>query len=82
MINRVATFSARDRQPRRLIAEWAAYFVASLGGGFVNYVVFALAVNLSSTLHQIPSIAVAFGTIAGTVFNFVMYSRYVFRAHG
>jgi putative flippase GtrA len=82
MVNRIVTFSSTHRQARRLVAEWAAYFVASLGGGCVNYVVFALAVHLSSKLYETPSIAVGIGTIAGTTFNFIMYARYVFRVHG
>jgi putative flippase GtrA len=82
MINRVVTFSSIHRQARQLFAEWVAYFVASLGGGCVNYVVFALAVHLSSTLYETPSIAVGIGTLAGTSFNFMMYARYVFRVHG
>jgi putative flippase GtrA len=82
MVNRVVTFSSAHRQARQLVAEWAAYFVASLGGGCVNYLVFALAVHLSSTLYETPSIAVLIGTIAGTTFNFIMYARYVFRVPG
>jgi putative flippase GtrA len=65
---------------RTVDREWAAYVVASLGGGCINYVVFAAAVRLSPLLHQIPSIAVGIGTIAGMVFNFVMYATYVFPA--
>jgi putative flippase GtrA len=81
LINRSVTFSA-TRAPRRgLFAEWAAYVVASLGGGCVNYGAFAIAIRVSPLLHQFPTIAVGIGTIAGTVFNFVMYARYVFPAH-
>jgi len=82
MINRVVTFSSIRRQAGPLVAEWAAYFIASLGGGCVNYAVFALAVHLSSLLYETPSIAVGIGTIAGTTFNFIMYARYVFRVPG
>jgi putative flippase GtrA len=78
MINRILTFSPTHRQPRQLLAEWAAYFAASLGGGCLNYLVFAIAVRVSPSLHQIPSIAVALGTLAGTTFNFLMYAQYVF----
>ena len=81
IMNRALTFSARPRPPRQLFGEWAAYFAASLGGGAVNYLVFALAVRLSPLLHQTPSIAVALGTLAGTTWNFVLYARYVFRPH-
>jgi putative flippase GtrA len=77
-INRAFTFSAPRRSAQGLRAEWAAYFVASLGGGCVNYAVFAVAVHSSRLLHQFPTIAVAIGTLAGMVFNFVMYARYVF----
>jgi len=81
LINRVVVFSSTHRQPRRLLAEWAAYFVASLGGGCLNYLVFVIAVRVSPLLHHIPSIAVALGSLAGTTFNFLMYARYVFRTH-
>jgi putative flippase GtrA len=81
MINRVVTFSAQHRAPRRLLTEWAAYLAASLGGGCVNYLVFVVAVRLSPWLHQIPTIAVGLGTLAGMAFNFMMYMRYVFRTH-
>ena len=81
LINRVVTFSSTQRRPRRLLAEWAAYFVASLGGGCLNYLVFVIAVRVSPLLHHIPSIAVGLGSLAGTTFNFLMYARYVFRTH-
>jgi putative flippase GtrA len=78
-INRFFTFAAVPRLGRALLAEWAAYFTASLGGGSVNYLVFAVAVKYSALLHDIPTIAVAIGTLAGMAFNFFMYSKYVFR---
>jgi putative flippase GtrA len=81
LINRTVTFSVPPRLRRELLGEWAAYFLASLGGGCVNYVAFAIAVRSSSLLHEFPSIAIAIGTIAGMAFNFVMYVKYVFRAH-
>jgi putative flippase GtrA len=79
IINRIITFAAARRRPRRLAAEWTAYFTASVAGGCINYLVFALAVRLSPLLHEIPTMAVALGTLAGMSFNFLMYSRYVFR---
>ena len=82
LINRVVVFSSTHRQPQRLLAEWGAYFVASLGGGCLNYGVFVIAVRVSPLLHHIPSIAVALGSLAGTTFNFLVYSRYVFGASG
>jgi putative flippase GtrA len=81
LINRGVTFSARHRRPRRLLAEWVAYFSASLGGGCLNYLVFAIAVRISPLLHQIPSIAVGLGTLASMTFNFLLYARWVFRPH-
>jgi putative flippase GtrA len=77
--NRMFTFSAVPRLGRALFAEWAAYFVASLAGGCVNYLVFAAAIHLSPALHDFPTIAVGIGTLAGMVFNFVMYSKFIFR---
>ena len=81
LINRVVVFSSTHREPRRLLTEWAAYFVASLGGGCLNYLVFVIAVRVSPLLHHIPSIAVGLGSLAGTTFNFMVYARYVFRTH-
>lgn len=79
IINRLITFAAPWRRPRRLAAEWSTYLTASVAGGCINYLVFALAVRLSPWLHQIPTLAVALGTLAGMSFNFLAYSRYVFR---
>ena len=79
IINRIITFAAPRHRPRRLAAEWTAYFTASVAGGCINYLVFALAVRLFPLLHRIPTIAVALGTLAGMSFNFLLYSRYVFR---
>jgi len=79
IINRFITFAAPRRKPRRLGAEWTAYFTASVAGGCINYLVFTLAVRLSPLLQHIPTIAVALGTLAGMSFNFLAYSRYVFR---
>jgi len=62
-----------------MLAEWAAYFVASLGGGCLNYLVFVVAVRLSPWLHQTPTIAVGLATLVSMTFNFLMYARYVFR---
>jgi putative flippase GtrA len=81
LMNRGITFSVTHRRRRRLLAEWAAYFSASLGGGCLNYLVFAIAVRLSPLLHQIPTIAVGLGTLASMTFNFLMYARWVFRPH-
>ena len=79
LMNRGVTFSVTHGQRRPLLAEWAAYFSASLGGGCLNYLVFAIAVRVSPMLHQIPSIAVGLGTLASMTFNFLMYARWVFR---
>jgi putative flippase GtrA len=77
--NRAFTFSAPPRLGRALLGEWAAYFVASLGGGAVNYLVFAVAIRASHLLHDFPTLAVALGTLVGMIFNFLMYSQYVFK---
>ncbi len=79
VLNRLITFAAPQRRPQELAVEWTAYFAASLGGGCINYLVFALAVRVSPLLHQIPTLGVALGTLAGMSFNFLMYSRFVFR---
>jgi len=79
LINRIITFAAPRRRPRRLAAEWTAYFSASVAGGCINYLVFVLGVSLFPLLHRIPTVAVALGSLAGMILNFLLYSRYVFR---
>jgi putative flippase GtrA len=79
LMNRRMTFPGEHRHRRRLFAEWLAYFSASLGGGCLNYLVFAIAVRTSPLLHEIPTVAVGLGTLASMTFNFLMYARWVFR---
>lgn len=76
-INRRYTFGAANATSRLL--EWFRYFWASVAGALVNYLVFALLIMASPAMAHMPTLAVAAGSIAGMVINYVLYSRFVFR---
>ena len=79
--NRVLTFSQHAAKgARSIFAEWLS-FVAANGFGFlVNYAVYATLIAAGPTPLNNPFVALAFGTVAGLMFNFVLSSRIVFRA--
>ncbi|MBV9061602.1 MAG: GtrA family protein [Alphaproteobacteria bacterium] len=67
------------RAPRSVFAEWMK-FVAANGLGFVvNYAVYASLIALAPKPLNNPFLALAFGTLAGLTFNFLLSSRLVFR---
>jgi putative flippase GtrA len=79
--NRVLTFAEHAAKGLRAIfTEWLS-FVAANGFGFlVNYGVYAALIATGPKPLNNPFVALAFGTIAGLLFNFVLSSRIVFRA--
>jgi putative flippase GtrA len=79
--NRRLTFSERAARGARSIgAEWLS-FVAANGFGFlVNYAVYATLIVAAPKPVNNPFVALAFGTVAGLLFNFILSSRIVFRA--
>jgi putative flippase GtrA len=79
--NRVLTFSEHAaRGARSIFAEWLS-FVAANGFGFlVNYGVYATLIAAGPKPLNNPFVALAFGTVAGLLFNFILSSRIVFRA--
>jgi putative flippase GtrA len=78
--NRRLTFSEHAAKRRRsIVAEWLA-FVAANGFGFlVNYAVYATLIVVGPKPMDNPFLALAFGTVAGLLFNFILSSRIVFR---
>lgn len=78
MANRTITFTASAKSRRDLVAEWSKYLVASVAGGAVNYIAFAISVELSATIKSTPVIGVGIGSIAGLCVNFALYSGFVF----
>ena len=78
--NRTLTFPERAAgSARGVAAEWIR-FVAANGFGFlVNYAVYATLISLAPRPLNNPFLALAFGTIAGLVFNFTLSNKMVFR---
>lgn len=62
-----------------LLHEWLRYLVAMLGGGAVNYGVYALCVALLPPARWIPAQGVALGSLSGLLVNFMGARHWVFR---
>jgi putative flippase GtrA len=79
--NRRLTFSEHAAKGwRSIFTEWLA-FVAANGFGFlVNFGVYATLIAAAPKPLNNPFVALAFGTVAGLLFNFILSSRIVFRA--
>lgn len=76
-LNRRYTF--RLRGGGGLLREWMQYLVANAVGFVVNYATYAACLLLSATMRAWPVLAVAVGSGAGLVFNFIANKYYVFR---
>jgi putative flippase GtrA len=77
LINRRYTFAAAPGPG--LLAEWWRYLMSSLAGGAVNYASFAIAIALLPLARKYLFLAVAVGSGAGMIVNFMLYSSFVFR---
>lgn len=77
--NRAFTFAAARGSARRLTGEWFVYLAAMTAGGLVNYGTYALLVTVSGLFRQHPWLAVAAGTGAGMMINFVSARRILHR---
>ncbi len=79
--NRLLTF--RDKAAhglKHMLEEWAKFVAANTLGFVVNYVVYAALVTFAPAPLNSPYLALAFGTLAGLIFNFTLSKRFVFRA--
>jgi putative flippase GtrA len=76
-LNRTYTFTETAGKPR--VREWGRYAVSQLGGGSVNYLVYAGLVYAVPLVERHPVLGVAAGSAAGLVVNFLLARRYVFR---
>jgi putative flippase GtrA len=74
--NRTLTF--RDRRSARRGAEWLRFLMVNAPGGAVNYGVYALLVSRIPLFGDQPSLAVAVGSLAGLLFNFMASRLAVF----
>lgn len=76
-LNRTFTFA--DADGVRPDLQWARFFAANLVGGAVNYATFVLIIATVPVAAAYPVIALAAGSLAGLLFNFTAYRRFVFR---
>jgi putative flippase GtrA len=74
-LNRTLTFGNADR--RGLWRQWLRFLAANLGGGLVNL---ALSALLIGPVGVAPVLAIACGSIAGLLWNFLASRKFVFVA--
>jgi len=77
--NRTLTF--RDRAATTgLLREWFVFLIGNSLGAAANFLVYFFLVTFAPPPFGNPLLAIVAGTIVGMVFNFVISSRYIFRA--
>lgn len=81
-INRRWTFTAPQGSEQSAWGEWRRYLVAMSGGGLVNYGVYSATVIALYGFPFGPLFAVAVGSLAGMVVNFVGAKLWVFERRG
>jgi putative flippase GtrA len=79
LFNRNFTF--RERRGLPLWREWLLYVGTQLGGLGVNLGSYALLVGVSATAARWPALAVAVGSVAGLVVNFLGAKYVAFKRH-
>jgi putative flippase GtrA len=67
--NRQFTFSSTGKSSKK---EWLQYVSAMGLGGLANYLAYAGLISYLAIMHENPWLAVAVGTAAGLVLNFIM----------
>lgn len=78
--NRYYTFATAAAQQQKLGSEWARYIAAMTLGGLANYSAYALLITLFEVFKSHPWLAVAGGTAAGLVINFLLARRILYRS--
>jgi putative flippase GtrA len=79
-LNRRFTFARRNGG--KALHEWARFSVSQLSGATINLGAYAALVHTSPYCARHPVIAVAVGSVAGMMINYVVAHRYVFRSTG
>ncbi|GJH20531.1 GtrA family protein [Caballeronia novacaledonica] len=77
LINRRFTFTAGKH--RSLPMEWLSYLLAMSAGGLVNFAAYQAVMSSFRYTAILPLCAVATGSIAGMIVNFVVAKWWVFR---
>ena len=78
--NRLLTFTDHAHDAAGMLREWASFVAANSIGLAVNYAIYSAVITFAPAPLDSPYIALAFGTLAGLIFNFVLSARFVFRA--
>ncbi|MGQ0742316.1 MAG: GtrA family protein [Alphaproteobacteria bacterium] len=77
-MNRRFTFAQAASQERT--SEWARFVAVNGAGGMINYGTYAALVTFAAAPFANPFAALAFGSLAGLLFNFFGSKFLVFRA--
>jgi putative flippase GtrA len=78
-LNRGWTFRHADRS-RPVTRDWGLFLAVNLVGFACNYGTYAALISGVPMMRDLPILAVAAGSLAGMVGNFVLSRRYVFRS--
>lgn len=78
IFNKLLTFKGRV-SGYSLFRELCAYFAAMLIGGSVNYIVYAVLISFISFFAVHPVLAIAAGSSAGMILNWVSSHFLIFR---
>jgi putative flippase GtrA len=76
VFNRRYTFAATDSPWR----EWLRYLASMAGGMLLNFLAYSLALALLPHAWWTPGFAVACGSLAGMVVNFISAKFFVFKS--
>jgi putative flippase GtrA len=74
--NRLLTFA--DRPKTSLVKQWATFLALNGVGFLANYTVYAVLVAQFPYIYEHPVWAVAVGSLAGMMFNYVASTRFIF----
>ena len=77
--NRHYTFGVQSGRRDTLPGEWFRYFLSMSFGGLLNYGVYAVLITGLALAREHPWLAVAAGTGAGLVLNFVLARRLLYQ---
>jgi putative flippase GtrA len=69
LFNRSITFEGP--KPGSVLREYLTYLLSMLGGGAVNYLSYAVAIQTLETVRNQPAWGVALGSLSGLTVNFV-----------
>jgi len=78
-LNRAWTFRTAERS-RPVAQDWGLFLLVNLVGFSCNYGTYAALIGGVPLMRDLPVLAVAAGSLAGMVGNFLLSRRYVFRS--